>query len=328
MPITQPQPAHLDPAWRHINTVAVPGTRVDRELTHVVEDRTRHIYVPTGQTVLHPIIRSQVVDVPYKTVTRDEYTVHTQAREEAKEQWTHQDALNEARLRPTSVPPSNGPGTPFAQETLVRDMYRGSMAKTPQFNSTLSSSSATPTNDVNQPNSKYPLAQFNPAVMTRYAASQQEQFPKPVCIPTEQLPPPPFQPYSFSNLRCSVPPQPHEQPQTAPVIDEVRGSDFYTHFDDLGLSICNIVEAPRFAVVHPLDRGVIIASVHPNSYAEQAGFQVGDQVHVVHNRDITNIDDFASAVRRTPGDLLFKVHRDQSEMVLEIKYQPKRMMSK
>ena len=78
--------------------------------------------------------------------------------------------------------------------------------------------------------------------------------------------------------------------------DEVMPSDNRTR---LGLRLRALTEQDKATLG---GSGVLITAVDPTGLAAQAGLQAGDVITNLHQKEITSIEDFASALEKLPSE--------------------------
>ena len=126
------------------------------------------------------------------------------------------------------------------------------------------------------------------------------------------------------------PTAPADQEQPAPPTANnedaaVESFEYATGQSHLGVVVMGMTKDLRQFFGAPIDRGVIVAHVEPNSAAQRAGIMVGDVLTRVSGQKIQNTDDVISALASQPaGRFRIDVIRQGRRMRIDAMIQPMR----
>jgi len=106
-----------------------------------------------------------------------------------------------------------------------------------------------------------------------------------------------------------------EMPETAIAAQETPAQEY-----ELGLMVADIGDprAQRFEI--KATRGVIILDIKGGTAADKAGFNVGDVIMGIGNKDISNINDYRSAVKnlKSGKPVIFHVQRGERKLYIAV----------
>jgi serine protease Do len=106
-----------------------------------------------------------------------------------------------------------------------------------------------------------------------------------------------------------------EMPETAIAAQETPAQEY-----ELGLMVADIGDprAQRFEI--KAKRGVIILDIKAGTAADKAGFNIGDVIMAIGNKDVSNISDYRSAVKnlKSGKPVIFHVQRGERKIYVAV----------